>query len=423
MTETITSPGTSTVTSGTRIVFRSLQMRSNGGTWVIGRMDTGDFVAVPAVARHAIALLSEGNSVGQVTEALYRETGRQIAVGDFVASLDQLGFLASVDGEPRPGPDRVQASLPWLQPRHVHWMLHPAVPWLVLAVITAAATTTVTSPARIPGYHALIWNQHPGIVLAGNAVFGWALVWLHEGGHLGTARAAGVPARLQLRTRLQFLAAQTDVSGIWAASRRIRLTVYLAGMAVDLLVASVCLLIGGLAVRTGLAHRLLAAATLDSVLFLPLEFLVFMRTDVYYVLQDLTGCANLYADGSARIRYLARCAWQGLRSGRGRPADPSRSLPAPQRRAVRTYSWVLLGGTTMCIGAAVFLTAPAAITLLTRAITELGSSTPVKRADGAAALAVICGFQLLWLRAWWRQHGDHVRACLQRRRQRSGEGR
>jgi putative peptide zinc metalloprotease protein len=405
------------VTSATRVTLHPLRMRASGETWVIGRMDTGEFATMPPVARRVIALLGDGQSVGQTVGTLYRETGRQLAVGEFVAALDQMGFLAAVDGQPRHGPVPIQASLPWLRPRHVCWLLHPVVPWLVLGIVTAAAVVAAAAPALIPRYHALIWSQRPGLVLAGNAALGWALIWLHEGGHLATARAAGVPARLQLRTRLQFLTAQTDVSGIWAAPRRVRLTVYLAGMAVDLLLAATCLLAGGLAVRTGLAHRLLAAAALESVLFLPLEFLIFMRTDIYFVLQDLAGCANLYADGAARVRYLARRAWRASRHDGGRPADPARALAPGERWAVHAYAWILLGGTTLCLAAAVLVTAPATITLVARAIGELAGAAPGGQADGAAAIAVICGLQLLWLRAWWRQHGDQVRACLRRRHQ------
>jgi hypothetical protein len=45
---------------------------------------------------------------------------------------------------------------------------------------------------------------------------------VHELAHLAAARSLGVPARIGLSTRLFYLVAQTDVSGIWAAPRRAR---------------------------------------------------------------------------------------------------------------------------------------------------------------------------------------------------------
>jgi putative peptide zinc metalloprotease protein len=421
---------TSQVTDATRVAFHPLSMRRDGAGWVIGRIDTGDFAVMPDVARRAIALLSGGRTVGATARALRQETGRQIAVADFVTELDHLGFLTRVDGSAREGPAPVRASLPWLRPRHVRWLLLPVLPWLVLLVVSAAAAAALAEPAIVPGYHALVWSRHSGLVLVTDTVIGWTLVWLHELSHLATARAADVPARLSLGTRLQFLVAQTDVSGVWAATRRVRLTVYLAGIAFDLLVASACLLTIAVAHPAGPAHRILALVALEAVLFEPWELLIFMRTDVYYLIQDLAGCPNLYADGSARVRYLARRVRHlGARRGRrGRggsaaaESDPSRALPPRQRRAVRGYGWLLLCGSAGCLAVAACVTVPAAITLLGHAIGELASPAPAARADGAAAFLITGGTQVIWLRAWWRRHGCRVRAFLRTRQQRA-EGR
>ncbi len=245
------------VTKATQVAFHPLSTRYDSGSWVIGRIDTGDFAVMPPEAHRAIALLREGRTVGEVTQALRQETGKVMAVADFVGSLDELGFLAAIDGQAREGPCPARPSLPWLRQRHVRWLLHPALPWLVLSAIAAAAAMVISHSVPLPRYQDLVWSRHAGLVLAGNAGIAWTLLWLHELGHLTTARAAGIPARLSISTRLQFLVAQTDVSGIWAAPRRTRLTVYLAGIAVSLTAAAVFILITGLARPHGLAHHLL----------------------------------------------------------------------------------------------------------------------------------------------------------------------
>jgi len=403
------------VADTSRVVFHPLSMRRDGDGWVIGRINTGDFAAMPPAAHRAIALLCAGRTVGEVTEALRRETGKDIAVADFVAQLDGMGFVSAIDLQRRAGRGPVRASLPWLRPEHVRWLLSPVVPWLTAAVIAGAVVLIIADPGVLPGYRDLVWSRHSGLVLLVDITIGWALVWLHELGHLATARAAGVPGRFSLSTRLQFLVAQTDVSGIWAAPRRVRVTVYLAGIAVDLLIASACLLAAGIA--AGLTRHLLLVAVLEAVLELPAELLIFMRTDVYFLVQDLSGCANLYAEGSARVRYLAR----RLRH-RDAP-DPAQALPPAERSAVRAYCWLLLCGTAGCIAAAAVITVPAAIVLYGHAIGELSGSASAARADGAAAIAVSVGYQTLWLRAWWRRHGRRVRTFLRTRHQRAAGGR
>jgi putative peptide zinc metalloprotease protein len=398
----------------TQVVFRELSMRREGDSWVVGRPETGDFVLLPEVAHRAIALLSATCTVEETTRRLRAETGRDIAVSDFVASLDELGFVATIDGEARPAPAVPKPTLPWLSPRHLGWVLSPAVPWIAGAVIVAGMIMLVREPHLTPRYGYLIWTSHAGMALTVDAMIGWLLVGLHELAHLVTARAAGVPARTRLGTRLQFLVAETDVSGIWAAPRRVRVTVYLAGMVNDLTVAAGCLLILGLAHPHGLAGQLLSVTLTEAVLLLPSQLLVFMRTDVYFLLQDLTGCANLYADGSAYVRDLARRA-----IGRGKPQRPD--LPDRERRAVRCYAWLLPAGTMACLGEAVFIAVPATVALLIRGATELDRGV-IDLLDGLAAIAVLCGFEVLWLQAWWRRHGRQVRNCLRNWQRATGGG-
>jgi putative peptide zinc metalloprotease protein len=399
----------------TTVILRPLSIRSEGDSWVIGRAETGNFVIVPPVARRVIALLSAGGTIGDVARALAEETGTAFTVAPFVASLDDLGFVAAINGVPRQDSGLVQPSLPWLHPQAVRWLLKPATWWAAALIIVAAVATVITDPALVPGYHGLVWSQHPGIVLAVDAAIGWTIACLHELGHLVTARAAGVPAQVRLGTRLQFLVLQTDVSGIWAAPRSTRMTVYCAGMVVNLLVASGCVLILRFAGLGGLTRLLLIAAELEALLSVPLEFLVYMRTDVYFIVQDLAGCANLYAEGAAHLRYLWQCV---IRRGARSVADPAVVLPRRERQAVRAYSFLLLSGTVVTVAAAFLVTLPAAFALIARAVSELTDPATASRIDAAAALAVLGSVQTLWLRAWSRRHVGQLADFLRTARRR-----
>ena len=405
MTEAAATAAVASVSGGSRVRLRALSQRRDSGGWVVGRPETGDFIAIPDVAVRVIALLAERLTVDEVTARLRAETGTRFAVADFVAALDELGFVSSVDDLVRDDHAGARPSLPWLRPEQARWLLHPLWPAVVAAFAVAGVVMLALHPTLLPSYHALVWSQRVGLVLAANAAIGWTLVLLHELAHLATARAAGAPSRITLSTRLQFLVAQTDVSGVWAAPRRSRITVYLAGMAANVCLAGTCLLVLGLANPHGVARSLLAVAVTETVLMLATQLMVFMRTDLYFVLQDLTGCANLYADGSAYLRYLGRRA--GRRSTPA--ADPSLAYPGPARRAVRGYSVVLLAGTAICLGVEFAVSLPALIVLLVRAVSELGV-TALTTLDGGAALAILLTWQALWALSWWRRHRHQVRA-------------
>ncbi|WP_338118940.1 hypothetical protein [Streptomyces tendae] len=397
------------ITPTTRVLLHDLAVRRDRDEWIVGRMATRTFVALPAAGARAVELLGAGLSVGRTEESLRAETGEEFDIADFVGDLAALGFVARIGDHAVPDAEPPRASLPWLRPRHVRLALHPVLPLLVAALLAAAVVVLVRRPDLLPGYRDLLWSRHGSVVLLSGAAAGWTLLLAHELAHLVTARAAGVPGKMRLGTRLQFLVMQTDISGIELAPRRHRLTAYLAGIALNLSVASSLVLALAPTEPGTTAHRLLAAALLLALLPLPFQCMVFTRTDLYFVLQDLTGCRDLYGDGLAYARYRARrsvrtvrTARRGVRAG-DRDDDPSARLPAHERRAVRLYSVVLVVGTAACLTFMAAVTLPVDIALLVRAVRGLGPGHGLAgNADAVTVLVVLGGVNVLWLVTWWR---------------------
>lgn len=386
-----------------RVRLHALDSRQDGDEWIVGRMSTGRFVALPDIGKHALDLLGQGLTVGEVSARLKSRTGEDVDVPDFVEGLLGLGFVAEIDGRPVPSPVPPEPTLPRIRPRHVRWVLSPAVAVLVGALTAAAVTAQAAGPAVALDHRALLWSPHGSLVILVAATAGWTLLLLHECAHLVAARATGVPGRMRLGTRLQFLVMQTDISGIELAPRRHRLTAYLAGIAVNLGVASAAVLLAATVEPSTTGHRLLAALALLALAPLPFQCMVFMRTDLYFVLQDLTRCRDLYGDGAAYARYAVRRI-----TGRGAAEDdPSLRLPAHERRAVRVYSVILVLGTALCLAFLVTVTLPADLTLLARAAAGLGPDrTAPQNLDAAVVITVLGGLHLLWARTWWRGRRD-----------------
>lgn len=408
------------IADDTRVRLSALMARRDGDKWVIGRPDTGDFIAIPEIGHRSIELLDSGHTVGGVRRRLVEEFGDEIDVSDFVTALVELGFVVALDDHLLDQPDPPSPSLRRLKPQHVGWLLHPGTAIVAGGLILAAIFTVIVDPALLPTYHQIIWSLHGSVVIAGNAAIIWTLIFLHELSHLATARAAGVPGKMSLSTRLQFLAAQTDVSGIWAAPRRVRITVYLAGIVFQLCVAAAGILLLATGLPHGIDRQLVAATTLLSLTFIPPQFLVFMRTDLYFVLQDLTRSTNLYADGAKYLRFHITRMWHWIRKSETEPADPTTGLTVRERYAIRAYCLVLLVGTTICIVVAATISIPATFTLIGRAVIVVAAGqTGWALADAITVISVPIFFQILWARAWWRRHGHRVRRYLPGRRQRA----
>lgn len=318
------------ITNGSQVRLRRLDVRRDGDEWIVGHRFSGEYIAVPGVAVAVMSLLNKGLTVDDVHRRILRKHDEDIDVAEFVGDLVDVGFVASIDDHNIPM-TRPKISFPSVKPANVRWAVSPIVGGLFGLVIGLGLLQVVLTPTITPRYSDLFWSPYGGMVLLGNAILGWSLIFLHELAHLFTARAYGAPGRISLSTRLQFLVAQTDVSGIWSAPRRSRIVVYLSGTLLDLVVASVALLARAQVDHDGTFGKFFGAIAIITLAAIPYQFLVFMRTDVYYVLLEATRSRNLYADGSAYVRWFFR---------RSAKPDPSLKLAKsePCGASLRVFS-------------------------------------------------------------------------------------
>ncbi|MFD3628443.1 hypothetical protein ACE1N8_22945 [Streptomyces sp. DSM 116494] len=386
-----------------RVSFHPLEFRQDRAEWVVGRQGNDQVIALPHVGLTALRLLESGHTVGETQERLRVETGRHFDIAAFVAGLTTVGFVAAI------GDRSFQAShgrvpLPWLDGRRLRWTLRPAVHAAVLAVPVVGLAVLLLSERPLPSWSGLLWSEYGSVNLVVQSIIAWCLIGLHELAHLITARAAGVQARVRLGTRLQFLVAQTEASGIWLKGRRERLTVYLAGLAMNGAICGWCLLAMGFGART----PLLTVVVMTLVLSFANQCMIFMRTDLYFVVQDLFGCRNLYSDAGRYLRYLVKRAagwWRGV--------HPLDALHPVERTVVRAYALVASLGTAVCVfvGLRVFL--DVTMPLLNRSMNRLmNSGNPVLWLDSAVTTLVLVALQTLWARVWWRRHGPRVRTAV-----------
>jgi hypothetical protein len=352
----------------------------------VGRVDTGVFVALPTEGVVLLELLSTGLSVAQVRGRFAERFGTEPDLEEFLEGIGECGFVAAVDGQttgPAPAEQAATGGLRLLGnvPSHrVAWLLAPPMRVLYWAIWVAAPVLVLFEPELLPQpSDALVFDQ----VLASSlflAVVGWTLLLCHECAHAIVARALGCTGWLSISRRLYFLVAQTDVSGVRAAPRNRRYAAFLAGMTWDMAVVVGCLVVQ---LAGGAGQQLVRAVVYMLALALLFQFLVFMRTDVYYVLANWLRLGNLMED----TRHVVANA---VRRAIGRP--PSHDLSAvPERelRVIRWYAPFYLLGSAAAITAYGVLMIPALLPFLGIALTGVADG------PGSAGFWDGAGFLLL----------------------------
>jgi len=168
------------VSGPSRIVLHDLRLRAeqraDGEAWVVGRVETGEFIAVPPVAVDILRLLGERLTIDETHDRVHRDRGRDVNVVQFVDSLVALGFVASVDGRPVPGAPARRPTLAWLRPGHLRWVLTWPVATAYGGLVTLAVAVLIWMPRLIPSYRDLLWTHRTSALLVGNAAVAFLVV-------------------------------------------------------------------------------------------------------------------------------------------------------------------------------------------------------------------------------------------------------
>lgn len=349
----------------TRLTLHPLTIVPDGEEFLVGNPAQGVFVALPEIGVVVLREFQQGRTLGEAGAVASRRAEQDVDVCDFAATLLDLGFVAEVDGiavdgvAGRPRPRRWIAGL---RPELARPFFSRPLWGLYGLLFVACVAVLLTQPRYRPAPSDFFFLDSPVMSVALLTVVAFLLGAVHEGCHWLAARAEGVPARFSVSRRLYFLAFETNLTQLWGVPRRRRYGPLLAGMAFDTLVLTAALA-GRVAIETGLwrpatvVGRLLAALVILEITEMSMQFLVFMRTDLYAVLVIALGCRNLWRVNQLVVkrRFLRLSAEEARELAEAHERD---------LRVARWYRWLYLAGLAWAAWYFAKFFLPATITLL-----------------------------------------------------------
>ena len=376
-----------------RVELRELHISSEGDEFLVGDVARGEFVAVPAIAVTVIAALRAGHTLAETEDRVRAETGEQVDVADFAATLIDLGFVARIDGAPVAGPGGELAYGGRLGEAAAQ-LARPFYTWPAFALygllFTGCLVLLIAVPSLRPHITQLFFLPNPILSAALLTIIGMPLAMTHELAHWVGARVNGVPARITISRRYYMMVLQTDLTALWALPRRRRFAALLAGIAWDTvrlssLLAARAAQLAGWWHPAPLVGRLIAALIVTHVLTISWQFFVFLRTDIYAVLATGLGCLNLTRVSRLRMaqRYRRLTAAEAAELAGAGPRD---------LMAARWYGWIQAGGLVLVVVYFFAFFVPLIVTIARWIILGLARNSPASfsfwevLASGSAAL-------------------------------------
>lgn len=371
----------------------------------VGCAQTESYAVLPADGAALLRQLGAGLTLDQAA-SWYQQTYQEgVDLGEFVEALVELEFL-------RPTGETVQQAVTAQAP--VRWqrlgraVFSPLGSLAMTAVIVGWIVAMVRSPDLVPANHDIFFTKYMSIMELVTFLGQFPLLLIHESFHALAGRRLGLRSRLSIGRRLYYIVFLTAMDGLVTVPRRKRYLPILAGMLADILVTAILTLIAAATRLPGgnlsLAGGICLALAYTTILRLLWQFYFYLETDLYYVAITVMGCVDLQKTARAMLRNR----WNKLRGRTDALIDPESWHP--QDRAIgRWYSWLLLAGWTISLGALPLIAAPIAYRVLSTVFERL--IHPATQTTAGLTDSVV--FLLLNLTQivviWWMVRRDRAR--------------
>jgi putative peptide zinc metalloprotease protein len=374
---------------GSAIKLHPLEIREEKKSYIVEDGVTGDFFEMPMICVAAINKISEGLPLEEIEkELIVAFPDEEVNIIEFVNQLIELEMVESIDGvtiEVK-NHERAKLSFTRIHPAFGKFFFNKVTKGLYILLFLLNLFIFIMNPHLFPHYKDIfIFDVMFQNILCW-VLIGGVLALIHEMGHILSIRSYNLPTKLTVGHRLFLVVLETDLSLGWKLSSRQRITLYLSGICFDNVLLFLALLIQLLIPNTTEVYQsLLAFIVLDIVIRFIYQCCVYMKTDFYYVLENLTGSHNLMENAKALLlkRREAITIFKG------------------EKRIIYTYSVFYLLGIILSIALLIFYYLPQVIYALLKIVP--GFQEPVGSIPFLDSVFVVLQIALVFvllLRSW-----------------------
>ncbi|MBN3892521.1 MAG: hypothetical protein HWQ43_26375 [Nostoc sp. JL31] len=378
-----------------------------GDEFIIGRVDTNIFLALPSDAIELLDYLAAGKTIGQA-QWLYEQKYNEVPdIEGLLEVLEENDFVnilcakQTIFTTHTKQPKQIN-HFTWISQSFAKLLFSNKVLICCGLIVLLALFAVYFKPIILPSYQAFVFSKNVtmmALVLTGINVIA---VFLHEMAHLLAAKAVGVYCQLRLSNRLWILVAETDMTGIWGVPRNQRYLPFIAGPLLDIVSASILLLVLFAEQQKWLAIapivlQLMQAIALSYLLAILWQCYFFVRTDFYYVIANFFRCRSLMKDTKVFVQN------QILRLFRFSHTTDQSSIPKGEMRVIRCYALIYVLGNIAAFWSLFFIGIPTMwnyASLLLGTLSAGYESNPYAFTDALIMGLLVFGIQGIGIFLW-----------------------
>ncbi|PIC63398.1 peptidase [Sporosarcina sp. P13] len=370
------------LTLQSQIILYPLSIQKDKKNYIVEEPVSGDFFEMPKICIDAIERINKGQTLDDIQiELREKYPNEKVDMIEFGEQLIELGLVQELDGEQVTQKKEVQASggFTWIPSSVGRIFFNEITNKIYLVLLLINVTLMAWNPELFPRYQDIFLFDSMMLNIIAYMLISLALITIHEFGHILAIRSYDLPAKLSIGNRLIFVVIQTDITSAWKLAPKQRNILYFAGMSFE----QTCLLIA-LSLQVILPEAnviilgILGIVVFDIFIKTMYQCAFYMKTDVYYFVENITGCYNLMENGK---QFLSR--WiPFLRSD-----SSDTEVFDGEKRIVRMYSIFYIAGILLTLSLIIFYFLPQAYYAYSQVFSNLlWSTTPSAFWDAIAFL-------------------------------------
>jgi putative peptide zinc metalloprotease protein len=294
------------LTLDSRLLLVPVEIRMDKKHFIVEDKTSGEFYEMPEVCIDAIKLINHGEQLGGI-ERILKETYpmEDVNLLHFAEQLLNLELIDEIDGlkverQQHQGP---RFGFLQISPKVGKFFFNKVSYPIYFVFFVVNIVLFIMNPSLFPHHKDIFVFDIMVLNVILWMTITFLLVLIHELGHVLAMRSHDLPTKVEISHRLFFVVLETDMSSVWKLAPKDRNILFLAGLCFDTVLLFIALIIQLMFPNgPGITIGLMNLAIFDIVLRMIYQCCFYMKTDLYFFFENVTGCYNLMENAQQKIR-------------------------------------------------------------------------------------------------------------------------
>lgn len=283
-----------------------IEIRKDRKHFIVEDKLSEEFYEMNHVCIDGIQMMDQNMDLAEIECILKgKYPNEDIDVFDFAIQLKELNLIQEIDGVKIDinYKNKLESGLNGVSPRLGKLFFNRFTSIFYLGLFIINIIFFIVKPNLFPRYKDLFVFHLMVLNIPILMIITFMLVLFHEFGHIFAVRGYDLPTRLGIGHRLFLIVFETDMSSVWKLPIKDRNILYLAGLCFDNVILFIALAAQLLfSNMDGALLGIFKIIVLDIFIRMIYQCCIYMKTDLYFVLENSTGCYNLMESAQAYLK-------------------------------------------------------------------------------------------------------------------------